>query len=389
MAEAPSWEPSQGQFIQGIPLDEHRFVGAMPVLLLVAHVRDPRRGSVETASDELQDEGLGDAPNAATPALEGAKRRNVRTYAQYILETIPDRGTDVADETDGLLPAIVLWAEPELRAARLLPAVEGFVLPNDLAMEALDGRTQVAAWHILAARRPEKRDLLVPVVVHHGRSVDWARRVFFEVQTRGIKSNLSLGAIETDDPIGALAKYVEEKIEFLRGRVSPQRQLGPNDRAVLTTSALRTACTTFVLGISGVQRTLRSADGIDEAADPDVRELAVRWFSQVTAQFASEFEPERRRDSVLPTPAVMAAIGAFGFRLRGKAHPETSMAMALLQLGKVDWTRGPRWDGLAGKMTPNGLSVGGGAREYAYSALRALSHPESVEYARIRTPKED
>jgi hypothetical protein len=381
-----SWDPSQGQLILGAAIDANQFVGAMPVALLTLFVRNPRAPTSAIGGDSATNS---DADQYAEwqRTLEGSRRRNVAPYSQYILEVTGAEGPDGRRGGErGILPPMVLWTPERLLLTRLATGT-ALVLPNDLELQALDGGTQVAAWHEIAASHADRRKLLVPVVVHHGKSTAWARRTFIEINSRAIKA---VGAddleVDNTDPIAELARHIEASVELFRGRVSRSRQLSPDDRHVVTVSTLRTACATFALGIAGVQKTTRPPEQIPGADDEHVQTQSRRWFGAIAEQLGAEFAPGRRNQSVLPSPGAMAAIGAYGhplIQVHG-AEGDNLLGARITRLTKVDWSRGPHWVNLAGDLTPSGtLALGGGARQRAYAIFRALDNPESPDYTRI------
>jgi DNA sulfur modification protein DndB len=320
------------------------------------------------------------------PALEAAKRRNVRSYVQYLIAARNGRDPHTAEGHFAVAPPIILWSVELLSLAQMAGGV-AVLLPHDTQLEVLDGRTQTAAWHEIGARYPDKRKVLVPVVIHHGRSPEWARRAFRDIHTLAIKPNTTVESLDGDDPISLLTKQIEDSVELFKGRVSRERQVGSRSGDVVTLSTLRTACATFALGISGVQKTVRPADAMSRVDEHYVLEQATRWFGAITDRFEQEFLPELRRESVLPSPAAMAAVGAFGnplIEVHGAAV-EDELGWRIRQLAEVDWRRGEHWGGIAGEITADGtLSLGGGARERAYKILRALEDRDSDEYQRVR-----
>lgn len=383
MDEITNWEPSLGHLVPGAVVDPYQFVGAMPVALLISSVADPRlprAGAESSVVDESSE------PAGWERALEGSKRRNVQSYVQFILAATapePEDGDRDARQP-GLLPPIVLWRHDPLGFARL-PSGLALVLPYDAQLEALDGGTQVAAWHDVVAMHPERRKVLLPVVIHSGRPARWARQAFRDLQTRAIKS---VGVDDFDlpsDPIADLARHIEASVELFNGRVSRERQLPVNDQAVVTASTLRTACATFVLGLAGVQRAARPPESIPGIDEERIREQGGRWFGAVAEHLSSEFSVQRRGESVLPSPGAMAAVGAFGhplLRLDGAAA-ENQLGWRIDRLTRVDWQRDERWNGIAGQMTASGtLSFGGGARQHAYAIFKALETPDSPIYRR-------
>jgi hypothetical protein len=56
----------------------------------------------------------------------------------------------------------------------------------------------------------------------------------------------------------------------------------------------------------------------------------------------------------------------------------------LASLQEVDWRKGERWAGIAGKFTTRGTFSVGGTKEVAYAVYNVLSQPENPGFSRVR-----
>ena len=87
---------------------------------------------------------------------------------------------------------------------------------------------------------------------------------------------------------------------------------------------------------------------------------------------------EDRLNTVIATPAVLAAPGAAGHQLidlpvEGRA---ARIDQILNLIGDINWSRGTRWEGVCGKVRPNGVfSTAGGVKDSAGASYRALVTP--------------
>jgi hypothetical protein len=98
---------------------------------------------------------------------------------------------------------------------------------------------------------------------------------------------------------------------------------------------------------------------------------------------------EDRLNTVIATPAVLAALGAVGLQLidlpaEGRA---TRIEQILNLLSDINWNRGRRWEGVCGKVRPNGVfSTTGGVKDSA-GGYRALVDPTNPFYKKVRDLK--
>ena len=120
---------------------------------------------------------------------------------------------------------------------------------------AIDGETQLAARFEAANINPETKDEFVPVIICHGRTIEWARQVFHDSNLLAVRPNAAVGiGMDQRDPLTHVARLVERQVPFFHDRVNTtRRQLRRNDKEIETITALRGACITFAEGITGVK----------------------------------------------------------------------------------------------------------------------------------------
>jgi DGQHR domain-containing protein len=378
-AQTKSLNPTDGHIIAGTPIDPYRFIGRVRAAQLFQIAPDPRDTENKKkidASHELQ--GLRGIREEVQRLFEGAKRRNVEPYAEYIVA--------LKSGQDGLTPPITLFSEAPL-AVEAREDGTGFIqVPWDKRLVAIDGETQLAARHEAANLDPETKHEFVSVSINHGRDEGWARQAFHDLNTLGVRPNaaLSLG-MDARDPITHICREVERRVPFFRNRVNKvRRQLRTSDAEVVTITTLRGACVTLAKGINGVQFGARPVP-LEKELMPAVEASAIEWFTALTDNFRPAFE--NRDQSLASSPTAMAALGAIGHPLVQMADPR-DRALKVHELVRgltaVNWTRDKTWEGIAGKFTPKGAFSLGGSKETAYAVYAALSDPTSAGYARVR-----
>jgi DGQHR domain-containing protein len=372
--------PTNGHIIAGVKIDQYRFVGRVKAAQLFQIAPDPRdtenKKKVD-ASKELQD--LLAIREEVQRLFEGAKKKNVPSYAEYIAEV--HRGED------GITPPITLFSEASLDVDELENGTAFAQVPWGQDLTAIDGETQLAARHEAANIEPETKNDFIPVYICHGKDMLWARQAFHDLNTLGVKPNsaLSIG-MDARDPITKVCREVERRVPFFKDRVNKvRRQLRGTDAEVVTITALRGACVTLAKGINGIQYGARPVplDGSDMAG---IEAAAVDWFKALSDIIGPALED--RINKLASSPSVLAALGAIGQQIVAITDPVMRQAKSRQlaeELKSVNWERGKAWDGIAGKFTPKGNFAVGGAKETAYAVYSALSDPSSSGYSRIRT----
>lgn len=371
--------PTNGHIVAGTKIDDHRFVGRVKAAQLFQIAPDPRDAENKKkldASKELQD--MQGIREEVQRLFEGAKKKNVPSYAEYIVA--------LHTGEDGITPCITLYSEKPLEVQERDDGTAFIQVPWEEKLIAIDGETQLAARHEAKNLEPATLQDFVPVYICHGRHKTWARQSFHDLNALGVKPNAALSiGMDARDPITKVCKTVERRVAFFDGRVNKvRRQLRTSDTDVVTITALRGACVTLGVGINGVQYGARPVP-IDDLKIPAIEAAAVDWFKAVTDAFAPAIEDRENR--LASAPAVMAAIGAMGNQLVGLGDDAERKARAkdLIEgLRGVNWERGPHWAGIAGKLNPKGILSVGGAKENAYAVYAALSDPNSAAYKTIR-----
>jgi DNA sulfur modification protein DndB len=374
-----SLNPTNGHIIAGVKIDQHRFVGRVKAAQLFQIAPDPRdtenKKKVD-ASKELQD--LLAIREEVQRLFEGAKKKNVPSYADYIV--------DVHRGEDGITPPITLFSETPLDVDELENGTALAQIPWGQDLTAIDGETQLAARHEAANIEPQTKQDFVPVYLCHGRDVHWARQAFHDLNTLGVKPNAALSiGMDARDPITRVCREVERRVPFFKDRVNKvRRQLRAADAEVVTITALRGACVTLAKGINGVQYGARPVP-IDVSDVPGIEAAAVDWLKALSGAIGPALED--RVNKLAASPSVLAALGAIGNQTVAIADPvmrEAKCRQLAEALKSVNWERSKEWEGIAGKFTPKGSFAVGGAKENAYAIYSALSDPSSSGYSRIR-----
>jgi DNA sulfur modification protein DndB len=371
--------PTEGHIIAGTMIDDHRFVGRVRAAQLFQIAPDPRDTENKKkldSSKELQE--LRGIREEVQRLFEGAKRRNVQPYSEYIVA--------LAHGEDGITPVVTLYYSEVLKVDQREDGTAFIQVPWEGRLTAIDGETQLAARHEAANIEPSTKQEFVPIYVCHGKDELWARQCFHDLNTLGIRPNAALSiGMDARDPITRVCREVERRVPFLTGRVNKvRRQLRGTDTEITTIAALRGACVTFAKGINGVQYGARPVP-MEDADLNAIEARAIEWFEALTAALGPVFED--RENNVTASPAALAALGAVGYPLSymGNASERLAKCRELADgLKSVVWTRGKVWEGIAGKFTPKGTFTMGGPKETGHAIYAALTNPSSEAYGRIR-----
>ena len=371
--------PTNGHLVAGTRIDKHRFVGRLQNAQMFQIAPDPRDTENKKKVDlskELQD--LHGIREEVQRLFEGAKRRNVAPYAEYIV--------DLHKGEDGITPCITLYCEKSLEVEERSDGTAFLQIPWDEKLVAIDGETQLAARYEAANLEPDTKRAFVPVYICHGLDKQWARQSFHDLNALGVKPNAALSiGMDARDPITRVGRRVEEAVPFFTGRVNKvRRQLRGSDIDVVTITSLRGACVTLAKGINGVQFGARPVP-VDDSQIPALEAAAVDWFAAVADAIGPAMED--RLNKLASAPAVLAAIGAMGHQLVAVGDSAVRIAQAkqlASQLKSVNWERAGHWAGIAGKLNPKGVLSVGGAKENAYAVYSALTDAATSGYASIR-----
>lgn len=377
--ETKKLQATNGHIVVGTRVDDHRFVGRLMAAQLFQIAPDPRdaenKKKVDSSKELMELQGVREEVQRL---FEGAKKKNVPGYADYIV--------DLHKGEDGIAPPITLYSEPRLEVEEREDGACFVQVPWDLKLVAIDGETQLAARHEAANLEPETKKDFVAVYICHGKDMGWARQAFHDLNTLAVRPNSALSlSMDARDPITSVCREVERKVPFFYNRVNKvRRQLRSSDTDVVTLTALRTACVTLAQGINGLKWGTRPVP-IDEKDVIAIQAAAIDWFTAVTEAIGPAFED---RDSKLASaPAVLAAIGAVGSSLVRCGDDSVRRAEArklAATLKPVDWSRSDIWAGIAGKLSPKGVLSVGGAKENAYAVYSALADDVQPSYRKVR-----
>lgn len=371
---------TNGHIIAGTVIDSTRFVGRVKAAQLFQLAPDPRdtenKKKVD-ASKELQD--LHGIREEVQRLFEGAKKKNVPSYAEYIV------GLHEGD--DGITPCITLYSEQSLEVEERGDGTAFIQVPWDAKLVAIDGETQLAARHEAANLEPDTKQEFVPLYICHGRDKGWARQSFHDLNALGVKPNAALSiGMDARDPITKVCRTVERKVPFFTDRVNKvRRQLRSSDTDIVTITSLRGSCVTLAAGINGVQYGARPVP-IDDAQLPAIEAAAIDWFTAVSDVIGPAIED--RVNKLASAPAVLAAIGALGqplVQITDDAVRKHRAKQLAEPLSSVNWERNGNWAGIAGKLNPKGVLSVGGAKENAYAVYSALTDPNSAGGTAIRS----
>lgn len=372
-------KPTDGHIIAGTKIDSHRFIGRVPTAQLFQIAPDPRDTENKKkldASKQLQD--LYDVRQDVQRLFEGQKRKNVQPYAEYIVGLL--------NGDDGIIPAVTLFSKSRLEIEEKEDGTCFIQIPWGEQLVAIDGETQLAARHEAANIDPRTKQEFVPVYICHGKDTLWARQAFHDLNTLGVKPNAALSiGMDARDPLTGVCREVERRVSFFSDRVNKvRRQLRSTDGDVVTITALRGACVTVAKGINGVQFGARPVP-IDPEQVKSIEAAAIDWFKAVCDAIGPAIED--RENKLASAPSVLAAIGALGHPLVSISDPQERQQRArelAKTLASVNWERGKRWEGVAGKFTPKGSFTVGGAKETAYAVYSALADPSDPGYESVR-----
>ncbi len=378
---------SAGTYVKGIPLNPTTFMAVAPFQQLRVITRDPDvlQPNSKRGSDDPDIVGERQIHELIQRALAGSKKSNVPNYQSYI------EGV-VTGSRLGVLPPMHLWSEQELAVVAPGGSTVYLLVPNGEHLLAIDGETQLTAHHALGraeAVDPEvkkaHRQWPLAAVIHHGVTTSNARQYFHDLNVLAVRPNASLSlGMNTQDPIMGIVDDVTAASEILTKRVERlARQLPRKSDKVVTLTNLRQMVITIAKGISGIQYGARPMPTEGVNLD-ELRAVARTWIPEYFAAFPVEITS--RETSLAGSGPVLAAVGALGQRLLTTPAEDraTVRAQLLDGLRSVDWTKGDRWNGIAGGYTASGVFSVKGTKEVAYAVHNALSDPQSPAYAQVR-----
>jgi DGQHR domain-containing protein len=359
----------------------HEFVATMPASLLMKMTVDPRKTEDQKLrSDDASIQAIYDMRKQVQREFSNsAKAKNVEPYSDYICQLF--------EGADGITPSIVLWTGQELTTNTTNESLPMLELPWSVELVAIDGETQLAARFEAFKKNPKTADMMVDVKICHNRSTDWARQAFHDLNVLSVRPNAATAvAMDMRDPLTHVTRTIAE-LPFFAGRVKTDRQLSKKDNGITTFSVLRASVVCFAEGIGGVQYGNKPVP-IAESRIPDIQEAAVEFFGCLAKKFGPIMED--RLNTVIATPAILAALGALGHQIINASGEDrkTQIQQTLESLNGIDWSRGKHWEGICGKVRASGVfSTAGGVKDSAGTSYRALVDSSNEYYSKIRNVK--
>ncbi|TDD39893.1 hypothetical protein E1288_36295 [Saccharopolyspora elongata] len=329
-----------------------------------------------------------------------SKGKNVVPYADYMAA-----GLKGMHGSGWSTPPVTLWLADQLGSIsdELVPgtSIRTISVTPGSAVVAVDGETQVTAWHELyddPARFGLTHDALaairVPFELYWGLNVDDARQIFYDRNVEGVSvaKNLAM-SMDQRDFATQLARRVADSVKVEQhGEIVPftklvetrGRQLKASGPEVVTLSALRVLVTTALHGRRGLELT--SATQRENALPDGVSaEHATRRLVPLLSGLISQLYPQFAARSVVSAPAVLAGIGIAAHGATGWSAPEQVLSEDELfgLLASVRWERKAQyWDGVAASANAKGvLNFSGGAKDSGGRVADALLRPDT-EYGR-------
>lgn len=332
-----------------------------------------------------------------------SKGKNIPAYAHYIAAGI--KGQHGAGWST---PPVTLWlaAKPGAISDELTSGANVFsmsVTPGS-AVIAVDGETQVSAWHELYDK-PENYGLdldrlaavRIPFELFWNLGVDDARQIFYDRNVEGVSvaKNLAMSMDQRDFCTQLTRRLIESVEVEHNGSMEPfadfvdskGRQLKKSGQEFVTLSALRVLIATALHGRRGVQHSSSTVreDGLPEGVST---ERVSRRLLPLLSRLLSRLYPEFIARSTVSQPAVLAGIGIAVHQATGWASDDRMLSEEELfrLLDSVRWEREARyWDGVAASANANGvLNFGGGAKDTGGRVADALLHPETEFGRKIR-----
>ena len=305
IAGALSYDPSEGQPLPVIVIDDRTCIAAMTIGHLLQIVPDPIASEKpDRVAEDARLRQYGELRGEVQRLVEGAKAKNAKAYGQYIAEGY--RG-----ERPAITPPITLYHRNLLKIIDLAPGVKAAILPYGDFLTAIDGETQRIALQYAADQERGLLQTRVGVVIHHGKDEREARQGFYDLNTREVKPNAAVAiSMDSMDPATKITRTVAEQADVIRGRVNMRRrQLRRKDDDLVTISGLRTAIVTTLMGEPGLQIGSRPIAFADDVELERVEAAVVEVWSAILEELEDELDTERRPGVVVSSPAILAGLG--------------------------------------------------------------------------------
>ena len=318
--------------------------------------------------------------------MEGKKLTNAkRDIPEYVRRHIDDNGQwtgPVWDVVIWMQDALVPVGEPSgpIGQYQINPTRLGFCLDAESRMFGLEEE-------FINADSDEYRlaVLNVPLTlkIYDGIPLERAAQHFRDTNGLGVGINAAvLLGHDYEDPYMGVTNNVFGSLGIpLEGQ---KRQVSERSSAVMTVVQARTMVAAIAHGIGavgfGAGRIPDKVDGIEVDFDK-LRDAATTWLKEVFTQIPpSSFKD---KNMVLGAAPVIASLGAAGKAFYTGNLDDQLRARAMLSSG-IDWFRGQKWVGIAGKINPQGSFSVSSGKESGHATFRAITDPSDPGYAKIR-----
>lgn len=440
----------------GVRLDENRISTVMPIQLLLDHtisgmafepkekagetydhlderVRDllPARGSIQRAffaramkDVKVTDPTTGEKRTERQPTgwSPTAKYRNATTeLLRYVQGPFLERPPLTA-----ALPAFILYCPEQLSGdpreefnAHMGGEFYLYDIDPSRKFMVADGESRHLAIELSlsptsklpGSRREKLKSTLVTVEIIHGIPPHDMGQMFADLNGKGVAltKNEVLG-LDVRDPWAKATKEIFGKLNvplMTSGRQITAVAMAENKHLLVGHAITMVRA----LGLGGYSKAVSSSSYADVIKDPKaydkVVKAGVEWFGAILDHFEMPTVDGTRSgaiftdpDRVLRAMPVKVALGVMGHAWVDVNLPKQHEYRAALK--EINWHVGPRWQGIAGKVSPatqtkkvDGKTIkevipdeytlaASGAKEIGSAAVRALTNPESAPGKRVR-----
>lgn len=392
----------EGIRLNVMPFRTDAVIGTMALPTLIQLVPSPRNQENKRALQYLSGvqrrnaELRGEVQRMIASTTKG---KNITPYAHYIADGLKGR-----HGAGWSTPPVTLWlaGEPGSLSDELAAGANVFTMsitPGSPVI-AVDGETQVSAWHELSDD-PERFGLSparlavvrIPFELYWGLGVDDARQIFYDRNVKGVEvaKNLAMSMDQRDFCTRLTRSIIDTlEVEFEGRTVSfstfvdtKGRQLKKSGPEFVTLSALRSLVVTALHGRAGLQR----GSG-DDLPDGVSAEHATARLVPLLSRLLVRLYPEFAARSTVTSPAGLAGLGIAVHEATGWSASRRPLSEDDLfgLLASVRWERDARyWDGVAASANQSGfLNFRGGAKDAGGRVADAILYPETEFGRKIR-----
>lgn len=226
----------------------------------------------------------------------------------------------------------------------------------------------------------------------YGLPQEFASQAHHDLNLLGTRPTIPVALnLDKRDPVTAIAKKIAKNGALINKVVFDKRQVSQAEAdtgKVMTLASLRGFVAGVALGKSAIGRATAPVRS-DGLSDLERIKTVASMYAKKIAEHRVLGKQLADRQSMLSVGAVQVVLGALAHDLTASEVSDDVIAKRLdalvAELAKVHWERGPRWNGIGGKLNPdtNKFSVGG-SKEYGYAIHRALTEEKDRAYKRVR-----